>query len=184
MDVNMDVNRDTGTDPEPRPTTPGEENTPGGGGSPDGSDRAAPGAPPPASNQPKSEDFRSAQDGSGEPGTLGSADPQAPSAGVAPPPATGSGADSRVERSGGFAAPAPPPGALADDDAAGAMRTAPGSPPASVQSVPTPGNAPGVSVPSGQAAAGTSEDSDEVTGIRATALAPPGKPDGEVDTGR
>ncbi len=182
----MDVNTDTSTvaDSESRPATPGMENTPGGGGATDGFDRAAPGAPPAASNQPKSEDFQGAQDASGEPGTAASADPQAPSAGVAAPPAPGSGADDRLERSGGAAALAPPSGALADDDAAGAIRTAPGSPPASVASVPTPGNAPGVSVPSVQAAAGTSEDSDEVTGVRATALAPPGKPDGEVDTSR
>jgi len=48
--------------------------------------------------------------------------------------------------------------------------------------VPTPGDSKGVSVPSVQAAAGTSEESGEVDAVRITANAPPGKPDGEVDT--
>jgi hypothetical protein len=48
--------------------------------------------------------------------------------------------------------------------------------------VPTPGDSKGVSVPSVQAAAGTSEESEEVQGVKVTSLAPPGKPDGEVDT--
>jgi hypothetical protein len=42
----------------------------------------------------------------------------------------------------------------------------------------TPGDSKGVSVPSVQAAAGTSEE----TGAMRIANAPPGKPDGEVDT--
>ena len=48
--------------------------------------------------------------------------------------------------------------------------------------VPTPGDSEGVAVPSVQAAAGTSEQSGKVDGVSITALAPPGKPDGEVDT--
>ena len=48
--------------------------------------------------------------------------------------------------------------------------------------VPAPGDSQGVSVPSVQAAAGTSEESGEVDVVSTTALAPPGKPDGEVDT--
>ena len=48
--------------------------------------------------------------------------------------------------------------------------------------VPTPGDAQGVAVPSVQAAAGTSEQSHAAEGVKTTALAPPGKPDGEVDT--
>jgi hypothetical protein len=48
--------------------------------------------------------------------------------------------------------------------------------------VPTPGDSKGVAVPSVQAAAGTSEQSEKVDGVKITALAPPGKPDGEVDT--
>jgi len=49
-------------------------------------------------------------------------------------------------------------------------------------SVQTPGDSKGVAVPSVQAAAGTSEESESVDDVRITALAPPGKPDGEVDT--
>jgi hypothetical protein len=48
--------------------------------------------------------------------------------------------------------------------------------------VPTPGDSKGVAVPAVQAAAGTSEESAGVEGVRITAIAPPGKPDGEVDT--
>ena len=48
--------------------------------------------------------------------------------------------------------------------------------------VPTPGDSQGVAVPSVQAAAGTSEESDAIEGVHTTSLAPPGKPDGEVDT--
>jgi hypothetical protein len=33
-----------------------------------------------------------------------------------------------------------------------------------------------------QAAAGTSEQSEKIDGVSITSLAPPGKPDGEVDT--
>ena len=48
--------------------------------------------------------------------------------------------------------------------------------------VPVPGDSQGVAVPSVQAAAGTSEESDKAAAVRITSLAPPGKPDGEVDT--
>jgi hypothetical protein len=48
--------------------------------------------------------------------------------------------------------------------------------------VPVPGDSQGVTVPSVQAAAGTSEESDQEGAVRITSLAPPGKPDGEVDT--
>jgi hypothetical protein len=48
--------------------------------------------------------------------------------------------------------------------------------------IPTPGDSKGVSVPSVQAAAGTSEESEEIRNVRLLANAPPGKPDGEVDT--
>lgn len=47
--------------------------------------------------------------------------------------------------------------------------------------VPTPGDSKGVAVPSVQAAAGTSEEAEPLQGVKTT-LAPPGKPDGEVDT--
>lgn len=46
----------------------------------------------------------------------------------------------------------------------------------------TPGDSKGVAVPSVQAAAGTSEESGAIQDVRTTSLAPPGKPDGEVDT--
>jgi len=45
-----------------------------------------------------------------------------------------------------------------------------------------PGDSKGVAVPSVQAAAGTSEESGTIHDVRTTSLAPPGKPDGEVDT--
>jgi hypothetical protein len=48
--------------------------------------------------------------------------------------------------------------------------------------VPTPGDSQGVAVPSVQAAAGTSEESGAIEDVSTTSLAPPGKPDGEVDT--
>lgn len=52
--------------------------------------------------------------------------------------------------------------------------------PPGAQPVPSPGAAAGVSVPSVQAARGTSEEG--TSELRRTALAPPGRPDGEVDT--
>jgi hypothetical protein len=55
-------------------------------------------------------------------------------------------------------------------------------PPATTGGIPTPGDSKGVAVPSVQAAAGTSEESDAIQDVRTTSLAPPGKPDGEVDT--
>ena len=55
-------------------------------------------------------------------------------------------------------------------------------PPNTMGGVPTPGDSQGVAVPSVQAAAGTSEESEAIQDVRTTSLAPPGKPDGEVDT--
>lgn len=55
-------------------------------------------------------------------------------------------------------------------------------PAAATGGVPTPGDSKGVAVPAVQAAAGTSEQSEQVDGVKITSLAPPGKPDGEVDT--
>lgn len=159
---------------QPQPGTPGSENHPSGDGSSDVEDRARPGAPPPASNQRRDEGMPAAPDAGAESGTVGSADPQR----GAPPNIPG---EAHVQRDSGGAAP---PGAMADDDAAGAARTAPGTPPDSQPQTPapSPGEAPGVSVPSVHSAGGTSEDSDAVTGVRATAIATPGKPDGEVST--
>jgi hypothetical protein len=69
-----------------------------------------------------------------------------------------------------------------DVRAAGNMANAATMPGGTNGGVPTPGDSKGVSVPSVQAATGTSEESESVDGVRITALAPPGKPDGEVDT--
>ena len=68
-----------------------------------------------------------------------------------------------------------------DDDTADAPPTGNLSPSAT-GGVPTPGDSQGVAVPSVQAAAGTSEEAEKVEGVTTTSLAPPGKPDGEVDT--
>jgi hypothetical protein len=68
------------------------------------------------------------------------------------------------------------------DDAGGAERMTRSASPPVDGGVPTPGDAQGVSVPSVQAAAGTSEEHEKIDGVNITSLAPPGKPDGEVDT--
>jgi hypothetical protein len=68
------------------------------------------------------------------------------------------------------------------DNEAGAESMARSASPPVTGGVPVPGDSQGVSVPSVPAAAGTSEESGEVGGVSITALAPPGKPDGEVDT--
>ena len=75
-----------------------------------------------------------------------------------------------------------PPREMETDDAGGAERMTRSASPPVDGGVPTPGDAQGVSVPSVQAAAGTSEESEKVDGVKITANAPPGKPDGEVDT--
>jgi hypothetical protein len=171
---------------EPKPGTPGSENTPTAeeGDAPSVADRAAPGAPPPGSNQPKTEGFQPAQDVTGEPGTIGSADPQHPATGAPrhEAPLSGGGQDVLSERTGGATRGPAPAGAVADDDRAGAARTGAAASAAAPDVVFSPGNAGGVSVPSGRAAGGTSEASEAVTGVRGTAIAPPGKPDGEADT--
>jgi hypothetical protein len=68
------------------------------------------------------------------------------------------------------------------DDAAGAEQMQRSASPPVDGGVPTPGDAQGVAVPSVQAAAATSEQSEKVDGVNITSIAPPGKPDGEVDT--
>lgn len=68
------------------------------------------------------------------------------------------------------------------DDAGGAQQMQRSAGPPVDGGVPSPGDSQGVSVPSVQAAAGTSEESEKVDGVKITANAPPGKPDGEVDT--
>ena len=75
-----------------------------------------------------------------------------------------------------------PPRETETDDAGGAARMVRSAGPPVDGGVPTPGDAQGVSVPSVQAAAGTSEQHEKIDGVNITSLAPPGKPDGEVDT--
>jgi hypothetical protein len=75
-----------------------------------------------------------------------------------------------------------PPRPIETDDEAGAEQMRRSAAPPADGGVPTPGDAQGVAVPSVQAAAGTSEQSHAAEGVKTTSLAPPGKPDGEVDT--
>ena len=75
-----------------------------------------------------------------------------------------------------------PPRDIETDDAGGAEQMQRSAAPPIDGGVPVPGDSQGVSVPSVQAAAGTSEESEKVDGVKITSLAPPGKPDGEVDT--
>ena len=67
-------------------------------------------------------------------------------------------------------------GADTTDQTDGAM------PASTTGGIPTPGDSQGVAVPSVQAAAGSSEESEAIEDVHTTSLAPPGKPDGEVDT--
>jgi hypothetical protein len=126
---------------------------------------------PPAANQGKDEPIASAPDDSAQ-ASGGDADTAALDAAAA-------GSSSRAPGEQGEL-----PRAMEVDDvrAAANMSNAATMPASTTGGVPTPGDSKGVAVPSVQAAAGTSEQSEEVQGVRITALAPPGKPDGEVDT--
>jgi hypothetical protein len=119
---------------------------------------------PPAANQGKDEPFAATPDESGQGSSGGSAD---------------AGASSRVPGEQGE-----PPRAVGTDNEAGAAHTAASAsmPATATGGVPVPGDSHGVAVPAVQAAAGTSEQSEKVDGVKITSLAPPGKPDGEVDT--
>lgn len=77
-----------------------------------------------------------------------------------------------------------PPTSMQVDDVRSAADTAAAAtmPASTTGGVPTPGDSKGVAVPSVQAAAGSSEESGAIQDVRTTSLAPPGKPDGEVDT--
>jgi hypothetical protein len=75
-----------------------------------------------------------------------------------------------------------PPRDIETDETRGAQQMKRSAAPPADGGVPTPGDSQGVSVPSVQAAAGTSEQSHAAEGMKTTSLAPPGKPDGEVDT--
>ncbi|HET6816396.1 MAG TPA: hypothetical protein VFH66_04135 [Mycobacteriales bacterium] len=121
---------------------------------------------PPAANQAKDEPIATSPDESA----------QASSGGVQEAEA---GSSSRVPGEQGD----PPRSMDADDEAGAANTTAAASMPATATGgVPTPGDSHGVAVPAVQAAAGSSEQAEKVEGVKLTSLAPPGKPDGEVDT--
>ena len=97
--------------------------------------------------------------------------------GTSPETSAQSGESSRASMDQGDA-----PRAMETDDAGGSEQMQRSAGPPIDGGVPSPGDSQGVSVPSVQAAAGTSEQSEKIDGVNITALAPPGKPDGEVDT--
>jgi hypothetical protein len=126
---------------------------------------------PPAANQGKDEPFETTPDTSAQASDGGSADDEANASAAA-----GSSSLAAGDRGD-------PPRAMEVDDVRGAANTAAAAMPAHLSGgVPTPGDSQGVSVPAVQAASGSSEQSEQVDGVNVTALAPPGKPDGEVDT--
>src|SRR3954452_1238111 len=129
-----------------------------------GADGAQP--DPPAANRGRAEPIATAPDESGQGSSGGTAE-------------ASTGSSSRVPGEQGE-----PPRSMETDDAAGAADTARAAsmPATATGGVPTPGDSHGVAVPAVQAAAGTSEQSEQVDGVKVTSLAPPGKPDGEVDT--
>ena len=121
---------------------------------------------PPAANQGKDEPVAAAPDESAQGSSGGTAEASA-------------GTSSRVPGENGE----PPRSMASDDERSAEVTTAAASMPASATGgVPTPGDRHGVAVPAVQAAAGTSEEAEKVEGVKITSLAPPGKPDGEVDT--
>jgi hypothetical protein len=120
---------------------------------------------PPAANQGKDEPIASAPDESPQGSSGGRTQAQA-------------GSSSNVPGEQGEA----PRSMETDKEASAANMTAASMPASATGGVPTPGDSHGVAVPAVQAAAGTSEESEKVDGVRITSLAPPGKPDGEVDT--
>ncbi|MBV9098937.1 MAG: hypothetical protein JO079_12865 [Frankiaceae bacterium] len=97
--------------------------------------------------------------------------------GTSPETSAQAGSSSRARGDQGAA-----PGSSEVDDEAGAASMQRSAAPPVDGGVPTPGDSQGVAVPSVQAAAGTSEENGKVDGVSITSLAPPGKPDGEVDT--
>ena len=121
---------------------------------------------PPAANQAKDEPIATTPDESAQGSSGGTGEAEA-------------GSSSNVPGEQGES-----PRSMETDDEAGAasMTRAASMPATATGGVPTPGDSHGVAVPAVQAAAGTSEESEKVEGVRVTSLAPPGKPDGEVDT--
>jgi len=118
------------------------------------SDNQSYGTPPPDPNQDKAEPIHTSPETSAQ-----------------------AGEPSRASMDQGAA----PRNAEADDEAGAASMQRSAAPPAD-GGVPTPGDSQGVSVPSVQSAAGTSEQSAAPDGVKIVSNAPPGKPDGEVDT--
>lgn len=121
---------------------------------------------PPAANQAKDEPIATTPDESAQGSSGGTAEASAGSSSRVP------GDDSE------------PPRAMEVDDVSGAANTAASAtmPADATGGIPTPGDSKGVAVPAVQAALGTSEQAEKVDGVKITSLAPPGKPDGEVDT--
>ena len=134
------------------------------------SDNQSYGTTPPDPNQDKNEPIGTSPETSAQAGDSAASEHDASDGAAA-------GGASRASMDQGE-----PPRTMETDDAAGAQRMARSASPPVDGGVPTPGDAQGVAVPSVQAAAGTSEQSDAVDGVKITSLAPPGKPDGEVDT--
>lgn len=128
---------------------------------------------PPAANQGKDEPISTSPSESPQSSDAQSSDAQSSDDGAA------AGASSRTPGDQGVAARS-----MEVDDvrAAANMSQAATMPAHTTGGVPTPGDSKGVAVPSVQAAAGSSEESGEMSDVRVTAIAPPGKPDGEVDT--
>jgi hypothetical protein len=122
---------------------------------------------------------KSASGGDGAPEPPAANQEKAEPVGNSPESSAAAGSSSRASQDQGEA-----PRAMETDDVRGAANTAEAAtmPASATGGVPTPGDSKGVAVPSVQAAAGSSEESESVDGVKITALAPPGKPDGEVDT--
>jgi hypothetical protein len=121
---------------------------------------------PPAANQGKDEPIATSPDESGQGSSGGTAEASA-------------GSSSLVA---GEQGESPRPMETDDGAAAANTATAASMPGTATGGIPTPGDSHGVAVPAVQAALGTSEQAEQVDGVKITALAPPGKPDGEVDT--
>jgi hypothetical protein len=131
---------------------------------------AGSGAPePPAANQAKDEPIA----------TTPSESPQSSSTESSASGAASAGGSSRARGEQGEDAR---PAEVDDVRAAATMRDTATLPAHAAGGVPSPGDAKGVSVPAVQAARGTSEETGAIEAVNTTALAPPGKPDGEVDT--
>lgn len=118
------------------------------------SDNQSYGTPPPDPNQDKNEPF-----------------------GTSPESSAQAGEASRASMDQGKA-----PENIETDDERGAASMQRSAAPPVDGGVPTPGDSQGVSVPSVQSAAGSSEQSAAPDGVKIVSNAAPGKPDGEVDT--